>query len=788
MPMNEDLWFEEHQSLLLAMANTIDGRDLLCIDKNLPPIVAIAKNYARCFLDIKGDGTLLKLTEFRIGSKWANVIRYRWPEFVKMAKEFYSHKEFGLHKHDLTGFLAATVSTFYPDPHPESTSVDGRAYRSGVDQTWVNLTADDGNNSDDNVGNFAPLNIHSSTTSDQYARSDRVFTLFDISSINTDRPTVATYDIFYYSTFSDGLSGASSLNSQMVLLETSPASDTAIASADYQNGHATAHGVDLGRGISQADIDTAGKGYADPITLNADGLELIAQANVARLGVTSAWDFDQTTTGLTWSSGALQYTLARASEQTGTTEDPKLVITHEANQIVLTDVTNKRVWQRVSGSASIPVEGTYSVGTPTTIEVKVLFKGTSNIKHDWTVLDAAPTGGTFTGDVTVGEGGMFDLRVRFSNDTTVIDKGTNEFGVGALFGCIGQSNMGNVTTNSGWFGNGTDLTADATLKMYDGVSGWEDALGNGALAFGNPIIAALGVPVGLFNFGVASAALREEAEAAPGKFWLNTAASSIYDDFKVGVDANGGELEGIIYHQGERDASSGVVTQEEYTTSYEDFITDQLRADFTNRSGESNLPVFVVTLGRHTIADDDDWQGIRNAQKSLEGSVADSYVACQATDLALADTVHITATDLLVEGARVAQAVLDILGSEMYHRGPYITGFAEFDSNNIDVTIVHRGGTDFTPTSAITGFEVFDDGTPLTITAAVRQSATVIRITVSETIAGVVTGRYLWGANPTVTSPVLDDTALNLPLEFYIGLEATPIPVIMNQLRGQGVA
>ena len=42
--VNEDFWFQHWQPILLWMVNTPYGRDLLCIDKNFPPIIEIRKN------------------------------------------------------------------------------------------------------------------------------------------------------------------------------------------------------------------------------------------------------------------------------------------------------------------------------------------------------------------------------------------------------------------------------------------------------------------------------------------------------------------------------------------------------------------------------------------------------------------------------------------------------------------------------------------------------------------------------------------------------------------------
>lgn len=439
------------------------------------------------------------------------------------------------------------------------------------------------------------------------------------------------------------------------------------------------------------------------------------------------------------------------------------VDTEVADTITLTDITDDRIFQRdtATGNKSVTITGTYT-GTPTAIQARIVEDGTSTEVVTWTTIDASPSAGTFSGAITVPEGGWYNVQVRYSNDTGITDEGTNGWGIGILIGCIGQSNIQN------WFTDGSGQTPNALLRKYD-PSGWAvlGAASNGATAFGNRIITNLtsAVPVGLVDYAVSGAALRSEADGGSG-YWLDTSASSIYDDFKVAVTALGGELEFVIYGQGERDALSAVVTEAEYlatTGGLQDFIANQIRTDITNASDQTNLPFIIGLLGRGTAGVDAHFQAIRNAQEYVATNVADCY-RFMSTDLALVDTIHLTPASYTTHGQRGAQVVLELLGEETYSRGPQIVNWRTVSSTQTDVTIAHDGGTDFTPVSAITGFEVLDDGTPVTISAAVNQSATVVRLT-HTAITGVRTARYLYGANPTVTSPVLDNSALTLPLE-----------------------
>jgi hypothetical protein len=81
------------------------------------------------------------------------------------------------------------------------------------------------------------------------------------------------------------------------------------------------------------------------------------------------------------------------------------------------------------------------------------------------------------------------------------------------------------------------------------------------------------------------------------------------------------------------------------------------------------------------------------------------------------------------------------------------------------VTIIHRGGGDFTPDSGITGFGVLDDDSLVGIVRADKVDQTHIRLTLSRPVAGTGSLRYLYGKAPDVAGPVRDNTPLRLPLE-----------------------
>jgi len=351
--------------------------------------------------------------------------------------------------------------------------------------------------------------------------------------------------------------------------------------------------------------------------------------------------------------------------------------------------------------------------------------------------------------------------VRHGNDHRVTSFGSHKWGVGILVACLGQSNM------KEWFYTGTTLRAHPLLRKFTS-KGWAelDRTGNAGIAFGNRIIERLGIPVGLLDFSKNGSGLRKEADFGTG-YWEDTSVGSIYNRFIAGVSDIGGALEFLVWVQGEADAARGTVTEDEYAKSLESFITNQVRPDIYNGSDREYLPFLVVMMVKRPGGKDKPNQAIRNAQKRVTETVSDCYVAATTLDLKNQGKQHLTPDAYVTMGRRVAQTVLFILGEEEYYRGPEVAEVMRLDDRAIDVRIKHRGGIDFTPDSGISGWEVLANGSQIPIAEVYRNDPQTIRIFLKKPLTEKVTIRYLYGAMPDASSPVLDNSPMRLPLEEY---------------------
>jgi len=328
-PMNEVEWFKAFQPLLLRIINTGYGRQLMGISPALPFIDLITKNAIRYPL---GNGQWQ--SQFHVGAKWANVIRYRWPEFKRYARFFYDMPNFfTLLNIDGRAVPAHATTTVYPDPHPESTSVHGMVYTYGG--TWAgNRAASDGNGVSD-TEEFMWVQDQISITGLM-----RVWTLFDTSSISAgDVVTAAVISVTGFDVL-DGWNYAEEYH-YATISGGAPASNTALVLADYSAMTALNTPTEfVTRNINPRNFDDDDSAYNNVFTLNADGRTAVAKGGITKFIWRDSHEVDNGGQAATDNNCK-----ARSTEYTGTDKDPKLVVTHavgsdveKINGIALSDI------------------------------------------------------------------------------------------------------------------------------------------------------------------------------------------------------------------------------------------------------------------------------------------------------------------------------------------------------------------------------------------------------------------------------------------------------------------
>jgi len=464
--------------------------------------------------------------------------------------------------------------------------------------------------------------------------------------------------------------------------------------------------------------------------------------------------------------------------------------------VTLTDFQDYQVIQRTIGAqtGSVAIKGTYTGTSIASIDAKVDSFTNNQLVVDWQTIAGNTAGNTFSGTLTVPQGGWYKVTVQGKDGSGTVlcsSAGTHKWGVGINVLAIGQSNMvgnGNVHTY-------TAITTDLA-GLYSNHDDWRkckdpyDTLGNptdidydswyGASmipAFVNSLSKVFStIPIGIVPAAKGSTPLHAYG-TPPDTCWVyrdpadHARKSTLYGNSLANARAASG-AEFVIMHQGETDAT--------FSTSEADYRADlqTLLSHYREDLNNPNLPLFLCQLAcSHTDSNgvkhrtDSSMQRIRNAQYDSDDSVS-IFLAALCIDVQVCegdDHYYKPAYDTI--GERLGNAVKHYYfpSTYPYYRGPAIRSaqFGNAAKTKIDVFIAHRGGTDFTTSGAVSckGFVVYDNGAPVTVGSTVKSGAACITLNTASPVWGTGLLRYLYGKQPDTTGIIHDNTPLQLPLE-----------------------
>lgn len=439
----------------------------------------------------------------------------------------------------------------------------------------------------------------------------------------------------------------------------------------------------------------------------------------------------------------------------------------------VTDITANRIFQRSSGAATIPLSGVYTGTTPVTIEAQVYAADGTTVISAWSAITSPIiAGGTWIGNRSVPEGGMYRIAVRSKEaGGSVIAASTvksNLWGVGALIGIIGSSSAEKLFDSS----SGTGKTPSATVRKFN-ESGWTTFATVGAgIDFANDLTSQLGVPVGFLDYGISGTTLAQ---------WVMPGYAG-FTAFTSGISSVGGKLEAIYSTLGSNDAATGIVVSQDAHIANLNLLASNTKTIL----GQPNIKWIGSGTNGRTSGNNQQFNWVREAEKEVFSQPNFSYT--QTIDLQVSgDNVHLTAAGFTASVLRSAAILSPVLLGNTPRKAPAITSIV-YSGSSADVNIAYQGGsTDFTPTSGITGFTATDASGALTITSAVRSSATKIVLTFNRAVVAPIDVDYLSGARPIVTNPVLDNGALPLPLDLELELAANPVlpDIVTVRINGE---
>ena len=334
-----DDWFNQpvNQALVTLHANTRRGRRDLCIAGDAPKdrsIISMHRNRYTYLTDQKWPGLVGAMaqvrqarkrgepisltTDFRCRSKFAYrlfALQERDALCPSLLRSYLRWQRHGAIRVPVLSprFAYADTLTVYPDPNPESTSVDGYAYRSFTNSTWAALRDGAGTTANDSASLFVAY-FNSGSTSTRWNILLRGFLLFDTSAA-AGTVSAATLSV-EGNLKSDSLGITPDIN----VYASAPASNTAIAAADFQN-------------ISRAAFSTAityaayALGSYNDFILNASGIANVDTAGVSKFSAQNA-NYDVADAAPAWIGSKTTSLSAKNAETAETTSDPKLVVTY----------------------------------------------------------------------------------------------------------------------------------------------------------------------------------------------------------------------------------------------------------------------------------------------------------------------------------------------------------------------------------------------------------------------------------------------------------------------------
>jgi predicted nucleic acid-binding protein len=302
-------WFARHQAALLWLLRWRLFRWALCIHEARSIVAILPHAYA-----VRNEnGTYT--ADFRTHAKYAKRLYYAFRPLWWIC---HGWDLLVANRIDPAWNLGFDTLTVYPDAgDPGTTSCDGTIRVDSVDELFAAIIAEaTGSTVTQTSVNILAL-LRGSATSDQYQRLDRTFLLFDTSPLGAS----ASVSAAVLSLFGTGKANALG-DSDFHITACSPASNVTLTTVDFDQVSATSFGS-----LSYAAFD-AGFVYND-FTLNASGRAAISLTGISKFAWRLVWDQASSFTGV-WASNAITDGQASGSDESGSTQDPKLVVTYSA--------------------------------------------------------------------------------------------------------------------------------------------------------------------------------------------------------------------------------------------------------------------------------------------------------------------------------------------------------------------------------------------------------------------------------------------------------------------------
>ncbi len=396
---------------------------------------------------------------------------------------------------------------------------------------------------------------------------------------------------------------------------------------------------------------------------------------------------------------------------------------------------------RTGGAKTVSLGGTYTGTAPADLQWSLETEAATPVPgYDWAMITGATIGGgTWSASVavppdTARAGYRVNVRSRDAGGATIATTTTNAFTVGVLVEAAGQSNM-----QGQFVGSATAPGLSGKCAWWDGQQ-WVRASNAGFTAAIKAMSDLLSLPVGFATTAVSATGARSHAPAHTSTDGA-VAAGQYWSSFTTLLAAWGGDLEAVIWYQGEGNVGGDM-------QQYKDAVNARIAGvkAATGRTGAGELSYGLVVIGKYTSKADADVHGLRNALVEVASSTPGAFVAADAVTYEMADAVHLAAAEYTQLAYCEGRSMAVARGASTYDgRGPRVTG-ASITGSTVTVAFDLNGATGLTGASGLTGWEWYDGSAWVVATDVVAAGAQV-----TFTAAGAQQMRYLYGATPITT-------------------------------------
>jgi hypothetical protein len=316
-------WFKAHQrALLYLLTSPIFSkwfRWVLRIHEDVKPSERIVKIEPHSFTVALPDNHFR--AEFRTHPKYSKRLYFAFKHFW-LTLHFWDWSIADRFVPDLS--FGYDTLTAYPDAHTETYTVDGYVHCvKGGDTSWATYRAHAGTFArDDSQTDYVFRHTHAGVGGDQWATLSRSIFLFKTDGLTSSAILDSAVLSLAGYTKADGLSSSP----QAVIVSANPSSNTSLTATDYSTlGSTTFSGT-----VTYANWTTDGT-YND-FTLNSSGLANISKTGISKFGCRDYY-YDLLGNNPPNVIGGDTGLRAYFAEYTGTSRDPKLVVTYHTYTI-----------------------------------------------------------------------------------------------------------------------------------------------------------------------------------------------------------------------------------------------------------------------------------------------------------------------------------------------------------------------------------------------------------------------------------------------------------------------